>query len=256
MSVSFNSLGRNQLHSMVAQQIVDHISAWRLRVGDRLPGERRLSADLGVSRTAVREALKFLSAKGVVEVSHGRKTVIAADPSMPLRQSLERFSSSDETILNLYEVRESFEAEIAALAAERATALEVDQLAHLVAQMKSLVADAERTVFVKLDLAFHNLLAQSTHNPVFSTLLQSIRELIVRSRYRDISLKHTLSCTKDHERIFLAIRNRDAGRARHAMKKHIRAVKASFARAANSVGWEQDRKEVSGISRTAPARWG
>ena len=125
MEVSFNSLGRSKLHTMVAQQIVDHISSWRLRVGDMLPGERRLSSDLGVSRTAVREALKYLSAKGVVEVNHGRKTVIAADPSMPLRESLERFSSSDETILNLYEVRESFEAEIAGLAALRATALEV-----------------------------------------------------------------------------------------------------------------------------------
>ena len=142
------------------------------------------------------------------------------------------------------------------MAAERATALEVEQLAHSVAQMKALPADAERTVFVRLDLAFHNLLAQSTHNPVFSTLLQSIRDLIVQIRYRDISLKHTLSCTKDHERIFMAIRNRDAGRARNAMRKHISAVKASFAKAANSAGWEKDRKEVHGISRTAPARWG
>ncbi len=256
MSVSFNSLGRNQLHRMVAQQIVDHISAWRLRVGDQLPGERRLSADLGVSRAAVREGLKFLSAKGVVEVSHGRKTVIAADPSMLLRQSLERFSSSDETILNLYEARESFEAEIAALAAERATAIEVEQLAQLVAQMKELPANAERTDFVKLDLAFHNLLAQSTHNPVFSTLLQSIRDLIVKSRYRDISLKHTLTCTRDHERIFLAIRARDADRARNAMKKHLRAVKATYAKVANIVGWDKERKEVHGITRTAPARWG
>ena len=234
MSVSFNSLGRNKLHTIVAQQNVDHISTWRLRVGDMLPGERRLSSDLGISRAAVREALKYLSAKGVVEVSHGRKTIISADPSMPLRESLERFSSSDETILNLYEVRESFEGEIARLAAERATTQEVDQLADLVREMEAQAGDEERAVFVRLDLAFHNLLAQSTHNPVFSTLLQSIRDLIVRSRYRDISLKHSLSCTKDHERILRAVRGRDASRARSAMIRHIRAVKASFARAANA----------------------
>lgn len=143
MSVSFNSLGRNKLHTIVAQQIVDHISSWRLRVGDMLPGERRLSSDLGISRAAVREALKYLSAKGVVEVSHGRKTIISADPSMPLRESLERFSSSDETILNLYEVRESFEGEIARLAAERATTQEVDQLADLVREMEAQAGDEE-----------------------------------------------------------------------------------------------------------------
>jgi hypothetical protein len=65
-----------------------------------------------------------------------------------------------------------------------------------------------------------------------------------------------LTCTRDHERIFLAIRDRDAGRARNAMKKHIRAVKATFAKAANTVGWDKERKEVHGITRTAPARWG
>ena len=101
----------------------------------------------------------------------------------------------------------------------------------MVWEMKSLAGDEERSVFVKLDLAFHNLLAQSTHNPVFSTLLQSIRDLIVKSRYRDISLKHTVSCTRDHECIFLAVSDRDTSRARIAMKKHIRAGKASFARA-------------------------
>jgi GntR family transcriptional activator of glc operon len=241
---------------MVAQKILGQISAWRLRVGDALPGERHLSTELGVSRTAVREALKFLSAKGVVEVSHGRKTVIASDPSLPLRESLQRFPSSDAIILNLFEVRESFEADIAGLAARRATASQVEQLAQLVDQMKALPAAAERSAFVKLDLAFHNLLAQSTRNPVFSTLLQSIRELIVQSRYRDISLKHDRSCTKDHERIFLAIRDRDASRARSAMKKHIREVRASFARAVALLGREADRKEVSSIGRTAPARWG
>lgn len=228
MGVSFTNLAHHKLHTMVAQQIVDHISAWRLRVGDVLPGERRLSTELGVSRSAVREALKFLSAKGIVEVNHGRKTVIVADPSAPLRESLEHFSTSDEIVLDLFEVREPFEGEIAALAARRATPEEIGQLERLVAQMNSLLEREDRSAFVELDLAFHNLLAQTTHNPVFTTVLQSIRELIVKSRYRDISLKHTASCTKDHERIFLAVRDRDPGRARGTMKKHIRAVKASF----------------------------
>ncbi len=219
---------------MVAQQIVDQISSWRLRVGDALPGERRLSTELGVSRAAVREALKFLSAKGIVEVNHGRKTVISADPSVPLRASLEHFSTSDEIVLDLFEVREPFEAEIAALAAERATDEEIRELEGLVARMNSLLEGEDRSAFVELDLAFHNLLAQSTHNPVFLTVLQSIRELIVKSRYRDISLKHTVSCTKDHERIFLAVRDREQVRARCAMKRHIRAVRASFERVVNA----------------------
>lgn len=256
LGARLETVGHHQIHSMVAQQILGQISAWRLRAGDALPGERHLSTELGVSRTAVREALKFLSAKGVVAVSHGRKTVIATDPSRPLRESLQRFPSSDEIILNLFEVRESFEADIAALAAQRATPSEVDQLAQLVAQMGSLPADGERSAFVKLDLAFHNLLAQSTQNPVFSALLQSIRELIVKSRYRDVSLKHTLSCTRDHEQVFAAVRDGDPGRARKAMQKHIRTVKDAFARAALAAGREHDRKEVDINSRMAPARWG
>lgn len=254
--MGLKALDRDQIHNMVARQILSQISTWRLRVGDVLPGERSLSLEMGVSRTTVREALKFLSAKGVVEVRHGRKTVVATDPSMPIRESLQRFPSSDEIILDLFEVRESFEAEIAAMAALRATAAETQQLAHLVVQMKALAPDAERSAFVKLDLAFHNLLAQCTHNPVFSALLQSIRELIVRGRYRDVSLKHNLSCTKDHERIFLAVRNREPSRARDAMKKHIRAVKTAFASAAGSAPREEDRKEVNRNTRVAPARWG
>lgn len=234
VGLSRSSVGGSQIHNLVAQQILSQISAWRLRVGDALPGERGLSLELGVSRTAVREALKFLSAKGVVQVRHGRKTVVAADPATPLKESLQRIPSSDETILDLFEVRESFEAEIAALAAQRATPAEKQQLAHLVAQMQALSADAERAAFVRLDLAFHNLLAQCSHNPVFSALLQSIREVIVRGRYRDISLKHTLSCTIDHEQIFLAVWDGEPGKARNAMKRHIRAVKTAFANAAGT----------------------
>ncbi len=93
-------------------------------------------------------------------------------------------------------------------------------------------------------------------NPAFSVLLQSIRELILRGRYRDVSLKHTLSCTKDHGQVFLAVRDGEPSRARNAMKRPIRAVKTAFASAAGSVPREEVRKEVHNISRTAPARWG
>ena len=226
--MNFTSPARNKLHLEVAQQIEAQISSWRLRCGDLLPGERRLSTELGVSRTAVREALSFLSAKGLVEVNHGKRTLITADPAAPLRRSFEALAATDEVVVNLFEVREPFEAEMAALAAQRATAEEIRQLGSVVVQMQLLSGDEEQSVFVRLDLAFHNLLAQSTHNPVFLAVLQSIRELTVQSRYRDISLKHSASCTKDHERIFLAVRDRSPVRARGAMQKHIRAVRTAF----------------------------
>lgn len=246
---------RRQAPNLVAQKILSRIAGWPLRVGDELPGERVLSQELGVGRSAVREALKFLSAKGFVEVRHGRKTVVTTDPSAPIRESLLDIAATDQLVMDLFEVRQCFEGDIAALAAQRATLTQTRQLGDLVTQTKALAPNGDRSAFVRLDLAFHSLLAQSTHNPVFATLLHSVRDLIVRGRYRDVDLKHTLSCVKDHERIFLAVRDRKPSQARRAMENHIHSVKTAFATASAGV-LRENRKEVSGPFGNAPARWG
>lgn len=229
----YTKLERRGIHEAVAQQISEHVASWRLGAGDALPGERRLSQMLGVSRGMVREALRELAARGMVRVRHGRRTVITADPSRPLRRSIARLSTTDDQIvLHLFEVRGPFEAEMAALAAERVSDGELEELARLVARMKELPAGgADLRAFVDLDLAFHATLARSTHNPVFTKVLESIRELLVKSRCREILLKPSVSCIQDHERIYEAVRRHDPGRARRAMLRHIHAVRRAFSEA-------------------------
>src|SRR6266851_4660556 len=113
----------SRLYEQIVQQIEDSILKGDLKAGDQLPAERDLAQRFGVSRTAVREAVKALREKGLVEAYSGRGTFITDGTSQAIRQSLDRMMKFGQQYgsEHLVEVREILEPEIAALAASRAT---------------------------------------------------------------------------------------------------------------------------------------
>ena len=112
----------SRLFEQIVQQIENSILKGTLKEGDQLPAERELALQFGVSRTAVREAVKTLREKGLVEAYPGRGTFVTKGTSHSFRQTLDRMMRSEpsEGAANLTEVRNILEPEIAALAAERA----------------------------------------------------------------------------------------------------------------------------------------
>ena len=116
-----------RLYEQIVQQIQDSVTSGTLKEGDQLPAERLLALQFGVSRTAVREAVKALREKGLVEAYPGRGTFITSGTARSIQHTLDRMirDGTTESTLHLVEVREILEPEIAALAEAIAFALEV-----------------------------------------------------------------------------------------------------------------------------------
>src|SRR5262249_11393136 len=142
----------SRLYEQIVEQIEKLILDGKLRPGDQLPSERELAERFSVSRTAVREAVKALREKGLVEIETGRGTFITHGVSKALRQSLDWVMRSGEgnALADLVQVRDILEPEIAALAAEKASERDVRSLAQAVKVMDAAMDDAD--TYIEADL--------------------------------------------------------------------------------------------------------
>lgn len=217
-------LGR--IYEKIVEQIERRILTGDLKVGDQLPPERELAEHFGVSRTAVREAVKALRQKGLVEVQPGRGTFITNGTSQAMRHSLGlmiKIGQADGTS-NLVEVREIFEPEIAALAATRADEEDIAALREAVTAMDAALEDAD--AFVEADLDFHLALAEATQNALVPTLIDSIVDLLREQRKRIALVEGGLQRGQfHHKRVLDAIIRHDPEAAREAMRAHLQQVR-------------------------------
>ncbi len=215
-----------RLYEQIVEQIENHITTGQLKVGDQLPAEKALAEQFGVSRTAVREAVKTLREKGLIEILPGRGTFVTTRTAKTVRQSLGllmRFESGKDSV-NLVEVREMLEPEIAALAAKRITDEYIAAMAEAIQTMDTALENAD--VFVEADLDFHLALAEATQNPIIPILMDSIIDLLREQRKRTSLAKGGLGRGQAHHRkIMEAITRRDPEAARQAMKNHMQQVR-------------------------------
>ena len=194
-----------------------------LAPGARLPPERELQSVLGVSRVSVREALYQLELQGLVDRRPGRGTVVVApDRSDRAATLLARLAAADRDLLELMDLRAAIEPPIAARAAARATAADVQELRDLVDEMQRTSA-VERVI--EIDEAFHSAIARATHNPLFAQFLDVIRDWLRATRRSGLqSGRRRRESIDAHTRIVAAISARDADAAATAMREHIEAV--------------------------------
>ncbi len=215
-----------RLYERIVSQIEERIVAGELKTGDQLPPENALAKQFGVSRTAVREAIKALREKRLVEVRPGRGTFIVNGTPNAMRHSLGllmKFSAPNGSS-NLVEVREMLEPEIAALAASRTTEEDIAAMKEAVDTMDTALEDAER--FVEADLDFHLALAEATQNPLIPLLMDSIIDLLREERKRTGLVEGGLQRGQaHHKRILKAIMQRDARAARRSMQDHLEQVR-------------------------------
>ena len=175
---------RSRLYEQIVQQIEESILKGTLKTGDQLPAERELAEQFGVSRTAVREAIKALSEKGLVEAYSGRGTFITNGTSQAIRQSLDLMMKLGRLAGANYlaEVRSILEPDIAALAATRAEEQHLVSMREAVAVMDRSLQDP--AAFIEADLDFHLALAEAAANPLILSLLDSIVALLREQRIR------------------------------------------------------------------------
>jgi GntR family transcriptional repressor for pyruvate dehydrogenase complex len=217
----FEDIGRGRLHERVVEAITERILSGDLEPGSVLPTEPELCELFGVSRTVIRDAMKMLQGRGLVEVMQGRGTMvstkIAEFSSDILVMALQQRQT---TLVELLEVRRILEVEIAGLAAERATGADLREMEQALDLMRSHPGEAPG--YVDADLTFHNALTRAAHNMVMDLILRPVTQLLRHSR--EISFRgpervgNTIAA---HETILRAVAAGDRQAAREAMRRHL-----------------------------------
>jgi GntR family transcriptional repressor for pyruvate dehydrogenase complex len=199
------------------------IESGRVRPGDRLPAERELALQVGVSRPTVRAGLRALAALGVVHSRHGSGTYIPAGPpalgsdALSFLAALHGFTREE-----MYEARRILEVGATGLAAERATP---EHLATLAEEIANLFASFQDPIaFLVHDINFHKAVGAASGNPIVASLTEMVSALYYEQR-RETAERATPENLRDaaeaHRRIYQAIRLRDAEGARRAMNQHL-----------------------------------
>ena len=216
----------SRLYEQIVKQIEESIERGDLKAGHQLPPERELALQFGVSRTAVREAVKALREKGLVEAYPGRGTFITSETSNSIRLSFDRMIKSGprEGTLHLVEVREILEPEIAALAATRVTEECLNELREAIQIMNGAKSDPD--AFIEADLDFHLALAEAAANPLILSLIDSIIGVLREQRISIFQVEGGPDRGQyHHKRILEAVENHDPVGAREAMRAHLRQVR-------------------------------
>jgi len=225
-SFLYKVIQTSRLYEQIVQQIEESILKGELNEGSQLPAERDLAKQFGVSRTAVREAIKALQEKGLVDAFPGRGTFVTNGTSNSMRRSLDRIIKSGEPdgLAYLVEVREILEPEIAALAAVRATEQDLTAMREALDVMDNAGRDSD--AFIEADLDFHLALAEAAANPIVLSLIDSIVGLLREQRLRIFRIPGGPECGQDHhKRILEAIQRHDPHEARVAMLAHLSQVR-------------------------------
>ncbi len=207
------------LGEQTEEALMAYILQVPFQVGQRIPNEFELAQRFGVGRSTIREAVKGLVSKGILEVRRGSGTYVTAtrladqDP-LGLSGLQDRYKSA----LELLDVRLLLEPEIAALAAEYATEGELEELKKLCAETEQLYRDGKD--HIPKDIQFHTCIAKCSKNRVVETLVPLIHTAV--TTFADLTQRALLEETiQTHRAIVDAVADRDPVGARCAMTMHL-----------------------------------
>jgi GntR family transcriptional regulator, transcriptional repressor for pyruvate dehydrogenase complex len=216
---------RRKVYELVAERLTTQIE--ELGPGDALPPERELMQQFAVGRSSVREALRMLESRGLIE-SRGSGAFVVSAWRNPFMESLGMLlASSEGDVHQLFEVRRILEGETAALAAVRRTDEQLAQLLQTIDEMEDGLHSEER--YIAADIDFHLILAEATGNRFVVHLMHAIRDQL-RSAFGTVfhvsgSPEHSVA---EHKAVAEAIGLRQPDTARERMNHHISRVEAGF----------------------------
>lgn len=212
---------KERLFEEIVHRIQAQILSGALKPGDRIPAERELAHHFGVSRAAVREAIKSLAEKGLLDVQVGRGTFVTAATTDHVVESMSLLlRDSRNAPEQLQEAREIIEVPIARLAALHRDATHIAQLRELLVRMESqrLMSRA----FIDADSEFHLALARATGNPVLEIVSRTLLSMLRAERVFMVGFRDEIRGAIDsHRRIVDAVEAADPDSAGAAMRAHL-----------------------------------
>ena len=238
-----------RLYRQIATQLSALIASGEFAVGLRLPSERELAAQLGVSRPSLREALIALELEGLVEVRVGAGIWVTAAAG---RDATTPVQHEGEGPFELLRARGLIEGEIAAVAAREATPADLASIRAALTEMERM--QKKNLDFSSFDREFHLRIAASTRNGVLQAVVQDLWDRgrgamwrLMEQHFQTPALQ--VATVNDHRAIYDALAAHDLREARNAMRAHLKRVDSEFAR-----GWEAIKGREAAPSTTRPAR--
>src|SRR5215467_14351017 len=213
-----------RIYEDIVRQVRALIADGHLKSGDRLPPERDLAERFRVSRTSVREALRSLQTRGLIEIRAGEGAFVRDVSVEALVEPLALvILPHREAVGELFEARRILEPAIAALAARRATREEVGEMGRILEEQAREVRSGRTGV--AQDSALHAAIAAAAHNRAIVRIVNALVDLLAQSREESLLTPgRPTRSHQDHRRILAAIRRRDENGARRAMLTHLTAV--------------------------------
>ncbi len=229
--MQYKKIKPKKLYEQVADTIEQQIANKEILPGEKLDSVEQLAKHFEVGRSAIREALTSLQAKGIVEIRHGEGTFVrkfdAEDIQLHIPSTL---IFNKEQIKNIFEVRKILELGLIENAAKYRTENHLEILRNTLQVMEKSVFDAETSG--EADILFHHTISEAANNPLLVTMLQNVSSTIDQ---QIIQTRELLSYTEraallqlhqEHIDIFKALENQDSQHAGNAMKKHLLHVES------------------------------
>lgn len=233
-------LSRDSLSEQVADQLQEMIIGKHVAPGEKFPGERELAEQLAVSRTVVREAIRILSVRGLVEIKQGSGTYVRELSSEAAVASIGLLLQGRGGLVSfedLYQVRRMIEIEVAGLASERARDDDIEAMEEAIAKMAESVEVPEQ--FIRYDLDFHSSLVAAAHNELIPILLEPIVDCLLAFRllaYRYDRMAAIEGALLHHRNILARVKAHDPAGARRSMLEHLLQAETLMEAVRNGAG--------------------
>ena len=231
--IEYKQIKPKKLYEQIADALQEMIASGELKPGDKLEPVHKLAEKFQVGRSAIREALSALRAKGLVEMKQGEGTYIKVFDSDTGGLSVSTaLLMRKQDVINLLEVRKVLETGAVAYAAKNRTETDIANLKRVMNHMDH--ASGNKKKEEETDIEFHLEIAKATHNPILLSLMKHI-SLTMKERMgetRDIWLYNEDTTSEDllhdHERIFNAVVEQDELKARQLMWNHLTVVEKNL----------------------------
>jgi len=221
---------KKKAYQVIVDQITEYFLNGALQPGEKLPTERELASRFHVSRTSVREALRKLEIKGIIDIKQGSGSFIKSSESHSIGEELSStiLKTEKKLVYEMLELRQTLEVECAFLASQRATSEDLARIGKALEMMDRVKNDVE--LGIQADLNFHMNIVLASHNTIFSQLFQTLSEhmqdtIRVTRTERLKNVERTQETIDEHKEIYLAIAAGDAMQAKQLMEKHIKQIR-------------------------------
>ncbi|WP_163527531.1 FadR/GntR family transcriptional regulator [Halobacillus ihumii] len=232
--MAYKQIKPRKIYEEVADELLNMIKTGDLNPGDKLNSVQQLAEDFSVGRSAIREALSALRAKGIVEMRQGEGTFVRQFDPKVLTSSIASSTllMGKKDIRDLLEIRKILELGSINSAVENAQESDIQAISKALADMQD--ANGDEQLGEKADLQFHMAIAEASHNRFLIDLMNNVSETMVEAMFETrriwlFSQQRTLSkIYQQHKQIFEAIESRDSVKAQELMLNHLTEVEQTL----------------------------